>query len=78
MMRKQSVGDRKQTEAHREILFADPGLLADLARRGLVRVNSCRLAAAAAVSRQTADRWLEGVSVRPEADRALKRVCGLA
>jgi len=74
---KRTGGQRLRTQPHRDLLLSNPAILFDLAQRGLVRVNAYKIADAANVSHQTVERWLTGVSVRPETDRALRRVCGL-
>jgi hypothetical protein len=69
---------KKQRQTPRDEVLADARRVADLARRGFLRINVNRLSATVdGVARITLNRWLAGRSVSPESEAILRRRFGL-
>lgn len=68
----------KRRETPRDEILSDPRRVADLARRGWLRINVNRLSTSIDdVARITIHRWIAGQSVSPETDAILRRHFGL-
>ncbi len=69
---------KKQRQTPRDEVLSDARRVADLARRGFLRINVNRLSSSIdGVARITLNRWLAGQSVSPESETILRRHFGL-
>jgi hypothetical protein len=69
---------KKQRVTPRDEILSDARRVADLARRGWLRINVNRLSASIDdVARITIHRWIAGQSVSPATDALLRRRFGL-